>query len=297
MKRIDLHVHSNVSDGTDTPAGLVAYALSKGLAAMALTDHDTVGGVAEALRAAEGTGLRLIPGVELSAEYQGKDIHILGLFLDHGSEPLLAYLTDVKEARDRRNERMAKLLAEHGMPVPIEELQSEFPGAILTRAHFAKLLKKKSYVESYEEAFERYLGDGKPCYLPKERISPGRAIALIHKAGGLAVLAHPLLYHMEPDGLRELLRLLREEGLDGLEAIYSMNSGKDEQCMRRLAADFGLLVSGGSDYHGATKPHIDLGTGRGDLSVPEDVLIKLEAACGPRADRGEEFSSIRSVKI
>lgn len=278
MKRIDLHVHSNVSDGTDTPAGLVTYALSKGLAAMALTDHDTVGGVVEALRAAEGTELRLIPGVELSAEYRGRDIHILGLFLNYGSEPLLAYLADVKETRNRRNERMAKLLSDHGMPVSMEELQSEFGGAVLTRAHFAKLLRKKGYVKSYDEAFERYLGDGKPCYLPKERISPGQAIALIHRAGGLAMLAHPLLYHMEPEGIRELVRLLCGEGLDGLEAIYSMNSGKDEQCMRRLAADFGLLVSGGSDYHGATKPHIDLGTGRGDLYVPEEVLEKLEAA-------------------
>lgn len=280
MRRIDLHVHSNASDGSCTPSELVRYAVEKDLAAMALTDHDTVSGVGEAVRAAEGTGLTLIPGVELSVEYQieenKKDIHLLGLFLDYQSKELLSYLKRFKEARDRRNERMAESLTDHGMPVTMEELGKEYADAILTRAHFARFLVKKGYASDFREAFERFLGDGKPCYIPKERIIlPGEAIELIHQARGLAVLAHPLLYHLGKEELRNLVGFLKERGLDGLEAVYSMNNGQDEREMRALARAYGLLATGGSDYHGAVKPHIDLGTGRGKLFVPEELLAGL----------------------
>lgn len=276
MKRIDLHVHSNASDGTFTPSELVRYALEKGLSAMALTDHDTVSGVEEAVQAAAGSGLLLIPGVELSAEYRGRDIHILGLFLDYKSERLQAYLEEFKTIRDERNVKMAERLTAHKLPVTIEEMKEEYGDAVLTRAHFAKMLKKKGYVRSYEEAFDRFLGDGKPCYIPRERITPEGAIALIHEAGGLAVLAHPLLYHLGMEELKKLLELLKGCGLDGLEAIYSMNEGRDERRMKELAAEYGLFVSGGSDFHGATKPHIDLGVGRGKLCIPEDLLEEMK---------------------
>ncbi len=275
MNRIDLHVHSKASDGSYTPAELVAYALERGLSAMALTDHDTVSGVREAVAAAEGTGLYLIPGVELSAEYRGRDIHILGLFLNDKSEGFLSALNGFKEAREKRNEKMAVLLTEHNMKLTMEEMREEFADAVLTRAHFARMLVKKRYVQSYREAFDRFLDDGKPCYLPKERIAPKDAIAMIHRAEGLAVLAHPLLYRMDMDGVRTLIELLKEQGLDGLEAIYSMNSGRDEQRLRELAAAYGLMITGGSDFHGVLKPHIGLGTGRGDLYVPEEILTSL----------------------
>lgn len=275
MNRIDLHVHSKASDGSYTPAELVAYALERGLSAMALTDHDTVSGVREAVVAAEGTGLYLIPGVELSAEYRGRDIHILGLFLNDKSEGFLSALNGFKEAREKRNEKMAVLLTEHNMKLTMEEMREEFADAVLTRAHFARMLVKKGYVQSYREAFDRFLDDGKPCYLPKERIAPKDAIAMIHRAEGLAVLAHPLLYRMDMDGVRTLIELLKEQGLDGLEAIYSMNSGRDEQRLRELATAYGLMITGGSDFHGVLKPHIGLGTGRGDLYVPEEILTSL----------------------
>ncbi len=275
MNRIDLHVHSRESDGSYAPAELVAYAIEKGLLAMALTDHDTVSGVAEAVRAAEGTELFLIPGVELSAEYRGRDIHILGLFLDYTSEAFLSGLEGFKEAREKRNEKMAALLTEHHMPLTMEEMREEFTDAVLTRAHFARMLVKKGYVQSYREAFDRFLDDGKPCYLPKERIAPEDAIRMIHQAEGLAVLAHPLLYRMDMDGVRTLVGFLKEQGLDGLEAIYSMNSGREEQRMKELADEYGLFISGGSDFHGVLKPHIGLGTGRGDLYVPEEILTNL----------------------
>ena len=276
MKRIDLHVHSDASDGTCTPSELVNYALEKGLAAMALTDHDTVSGVKEAMAAAEGTELCLIPGVELSAEYRGRDIHILGLFLDYESKPFLAYLDEFKATRDERNIQMADRLSEHGMPVSMDEMREEYGDAVLTRAHFAKMLVKKGYVKSYDEAFERFLGDGKPCYIPRKRITPEGAIELIHQAKGLAVLAHPLLYHLGMDELRELVKQLKSQGLDGIEAIYSMNSRRDERRMKELAGEYDLLITGGSDFHGATKPYIDLGVGRGGLFVPEEILTKLK---------------------
>lgn len=277
---IDLHTHSCVSDGTDTPTELVEYAVKKGLAALALTDHDTVDGVEEALRAAEGTDLLLIPGVELSAEYRGRDIHILGLCLNYRSEKFLSYLQEFKRARDARNVKMAERLTAHKLPVTVEELKEEYGEAVLTRAHFAKLLKKKGYVQSYEEAFLRFLGDDKPCYVPRERITPEEAVKLIHEAEGIAVLAHPLLYHMGMDELDELVKRLKTGGLDGLEAIYSMNKGRDERRMRELADKYGLLITGGSDYHGATKPHIDLGTGQGNLCVPEELLKAMAELYG-----------------
>ena len=273
---IDLHVHSDVSDGTYTPTELVEYALKKGLTAMALTDHDTVDGVEEAVKAAEGTGLELIPGVELSAEYRGRDIHILGLYLDYRSEKFLAYLQEFKDTRDARNVKMAERLTAHKMPVTVEELKEEYGNAVLTRAHFAKFLKKKGFVNSYDEAFLRFLGDDKPCYVPRERITPEGAVKLIHDAGGIAVLAHPLLYHLGMDELEVLVSRLKDCGLDGIEAIYSMNRGRDERRMKELAAKYDLLITGGSDFHGATKPHIDLGTGQGNLRIPAIFLLEIK---------------------
>ncbi len=276
MNKIDLHVHSTESDGTFTPSELVSYALEKGLSAIALTDHDTVKGIEAAEKAAKGTSLFLVPGVELSVEYQQGDIHILGLFIDYKSKLLLEYLERFKRTRDTRNKKMAAALSNCGMEISIEEMQAEYADAVLTRAHFARMLMKKGYVGSYREAFDRFLGDGKPCYVEREKITPKEAIELIHQAKGLAILAHPLLYHMGEQELKKLIVQCKSNGLDGLEAIYSMNNGAEERQMKELAAEFGLAISGGSDFHGATKPHIDLGVGRGNLLIPEEVLLNLK---------------------
>ncbi len=276
MNKIDLHVHSTESDGTFTPSELVSYALEKGLSAIALTDHDTVKGIETAEKAAKGTSLFLVPGVELSVEYQQGDIHILGLFIDYKSKLLLEYLERFKRTRDTRNKKMAAALLNCGMEISIEEMQAEYADAVLTRAHFARMLMKKGYVGSYREAFDRFLGDGKPCYVEREKITPKEAIELIHQAKGLAILAHPLLYHMGEQELKKLIVQCKSDGLDGLEAIYSMNNGAEERQMKELAAEFGLAISGGSDFHGATKPHIDLGIGRGNLLIPEEVLLNLK---------------------
>lgn len=258
MKIVDLHVHSTKSDGSFTPSELVDYALEKGLSAFALTDHDTTEGLAEAFRAAEGKEIEVIPGIEFSTEYQGKDIHILGLYIDYEGEEFRKYLADFQQSRTIRNEKMCKKLSEHGVDITYEKLKERFPGAVLTRAHYAKFLWQEGYVSGMKEAFERYIGDHAPCFLPREKVTPAQAVKLILRAGGVPILAHPLLYGMSDDRLEELVAELKEEGLAGLEAVYSTYNSAEERKMKALAKKYDLLISGGSDFHGSTKPGLDM---------------------------------------
>ena len=276
MKYIDLHVHSTCSDGTFTPAGLVSYAVQKGLAAIALTDHDTVEGLEEASAAAVGTGLELVPGVEFSTEYKERDIHILGLYIQPKQTDFAKHLKAFQDSRDARNEEMTLRLQnmEH-IPITMEALRSAYGDAVLTRAHFGRWLFEHGYVRSIREAFSRYIGDDCPCFVPRKRTDPRHAIALIRNAGGIPILAHPLLYHLTDTELEELVRYLKEAGLQGIEAIYSSNTGLDESSMRRLARKMGLKISGGSDFHGKNKPLLDLGSGKGNLKIPYEVLEQL----------------------
>lgn len=276
MKYIDLHVHSTCSDGTFTPAGLVSYAVQKGLAAIALTDHDTVEGLEEASAAAVGTGLELVPGIEFSTEYKERDIHILGLDIQPKQTDFAKHLKAFQESRDARNEEMTLRLQnlEH-IPITMEALRSAYGDAVLTRAHFGRWLFEHGYVRSIREAFSRYIGDDCPCFVPRKRTDPRQAIALIRNAGGIPILAHPLLYHLTDAELEELVRYLKEAGLQGIEAIYSSNTGLDESSMRRLARKMNLKISGGSDFHGKNKPLLDLGSGKGNLKIPYEVLEQL----------------------
>lgn len=276
MKYIDLHVHSTCSDGTFTPAGLVSYAVQKGLAAIALTDHDTVEGLEEASTAAVGTGLELVPGIEFSTEYKERDIHILGLDIQPKQTDFAKHLKAFQESRDARNEEMTLRLQnlEH-IPITMEALRSAYGDAVLTRAHFGRWLFEHGYVRSIREAFSRYIGDDCPCFVPRKRTDPRQAIALIRNAGGIPILAHPLLYHLTDTELEELVRYLKEAGLQGIEAIYSSNTGLDESSMRCLARKMNLKISGGSDFHGKNKPLLDLGSGKGNLKIPYEVLEQL----------------------
>ena len=277
---IDLHVHSTCSDGTLSPTELVDYAIQKGLSAFALTDHDCVEGLDTILSYAKSlpNAPEIIPGIELSTDENGQEVHMVGLFIDHHNPEFNQYLQEFIASRTTRNKKMCHLLQEHGMNITYEELEAEFPGAVLTRAHYAKLLMKHGYVKSIKEAFERFLGDHCPCYVSREKITPVMAIDLIKKAGGLAILAHPILYHMSDARLDALVQKLKEAGLTGIEAIYSTYSPAEERHIRKLAAKYDLLVSGGSDVHGENKPGLDLGTGYGKLYVPEEVLTKLKTA-------------------
>ncbi|KAB1439861.1 PHP domain-containing protein [Candidatus Galacturonibacter soehngenii] len=272
MKYIDLHVHSNASDGTYAPSQLVEYALQKKLSAFALTDHDTISGIESAIQSSKNTFVTVIPGVELSTTYHSKDVHILGLFIDYTSEWLINQLNELNNLRSKRNVLMCELLSKEGFDISISKLHEKFGDTVITRAHFARYLLDKGYTTSMKEAFDKYIDKGGPCYVPKVKCTPKQAIDIIKKAGGVPILAHPLLYHFSNEELEELIIFLKNNGLEGIEAIYSLNEGKDEENMLGLAKKYNLKITGGSDFHGSNKPDIDLGVGKGNLRIPFSLL-------------------------
>ena len=278
MDLIDLHVHSNASDGTLSPAQVVSLAVSKKLSAIALTDHDTVDGVPEALEAAMGTGLKVVPGTELSCMCHGKEIHMLGLCLKLDSEEFNDALAVQREARKQRNLEMIRRFAEGGMTFTMEDLTKESPGTVITRAHFARVLMQKGYVTSLNQAFQKYLDQGKKYFIPKEAFEPAEAIRLIRTAGGFPALAHPLQYKLGWKNTEKLICDLKEMGLMGVEVYYSSHCASESVRLREICSACGLLPTGGSDFHGANKPDIDLGSGRGGLRVPALLLKDIQEA-------------------
>jgi predicted metal-dependent phosphoesterase TrpH len=283
MRAIDLHTHSNNSDGTFSVKELIDRAHDKGLAAIALTDHDTVDGVDEAIEyaASKYPDLEVIPGVELSTEGEGREVHIVGLYIDNHDKEFVEGLSAFIDSRTTRNKKMCKKLSEEaGIPISYEALMEEFPDTVITRAHFAKFMVDRGYVNSRAEVFDRYIGDHCPYYVGREKITPEDAIRSILKAKGVPVFAHPILCRFGDDRLDDFVGRLKGAGLVGIEAVYSTYERRDEIQIKELAKKYDLLVSGGSDFHGANKPDIDLGTGCGKLFVPEDILIPIKAARG-----------------
>ncbi len=286
MYRIDLHTHSNMSDGTLSPEELIGAACNAGLAAVALTDHDTAAGLARAAAAADALSpshpFEFIPGIELSVSYMSRELHLVGLHLDLHSPSFQSALSALQDNRDARNLRMIGIMQDAGIDISMEQLRREQGSGILTRANFARYLMEHGYIQTIQEGFDRYLDVGKPFYVPREYMDPETAITLIHSVSGIAILAHPLLYHFSVPELEQAAGGLKAMGLDGLEAYYSMNSGYDTVHMKKLAQAHGLILSGGSDFHGSNKPHIRLGFGRGNLCIPEDVLKKQKAYLAAR---------------
>ncbi|MBI3810668.1 MAG: PHP domain-containing protein [Nitrospirae bacterium] len=275
-RRIDLHAHSTASDGSLTPPELIRYAADKKLSAMALTDHDCVDGLDEAVAEGERLGIEVIPAVELSADHPDGTMHILGFFVDRRHEGFCGRLRRLQEARRERNPKIIQNLQSLGLNLTYDEVVAASGGGQVGRPHFAKVLVQKGYVSSMQEAFERYLKKGAPGYVEKFRFSPQDAIAAIHEAGGVAVLAHPFtLYKDNSVPLDPLLEGLSQAGLDGIEVIYSTYSGEQTRYYRERAEKYNLLPSGGSDFHGAHKPGIDLGVGQGRLEVPYELLEPL----------------------
>ena len=280
---IDLHTHTTASDGSMTPTELIRRAVSKGLAAIAVTDHDCVDGVEEALAEGRRQGIEVIPGLEISAEFDRGTMHILGFFVDWKKESLRRRLFELQEARRLRNPKITKKLQEQGLEITHEEVVAASGGGQVGRPHFAKVLVQKGYVASMEEAFEKYLKRGGPGYVEKFRFSPQESIALIHEAGGVAVLAHPFTLGLKSAEMENsLLAELTQTGLDGIEVYYSKNAPEDTIHYLRLCESYGLLPTGGSDFHGAHKPDIDLGIGRGNLQVPLKLLEALREKANER---------------
>lgn len=273
---IDLHVHSCYSDGTMTPEELVQYAIEKGLSAFALTDHDTVDGIPEMMAVAKGKDITVIPGVELSVDYSGTEIHILGYYVDYKDAKLNNILKKIVDVRDNRNEKMCALLNEGGYPITYDELVAEYGDHVITRAHFAKFLLKKGAIDSVDAAFRGPLSSRSPYFVNREYLKPKQAIDLICEHGGVPVLAHPLLYKLSVSQLHTLCDVLHSYGCQGIEAKYSCNIGTDEAFVTKLAKAHDLFITGGSDFHGSNKPHIDIGVGRGNLNVSESILDNLK---------------------
>ncbi len=275
---VDLHTHTDCSDGSLSPKALVEYAATKPLYAMAITDHDSIEGIAPAMEhAAKTSGApKIIPGIELSTLYKGSDIHIIGLYIDYEDSYFLSRLREFVSCREQRNEKMCALLAKHGIRFSMDDLRAAFPDSIITRAHFARHMHSLGHVTTVQEAFDRYLGDDKPCFVPRAKISPSQAISLILDAGGVAVLAHPLKYKLPSGGLESMVAALSLAGLDAIEVYYPTHKESDRNMLSNLAKRFGLAKSGGSDFHGASKPGLDLANGYGDLWVPKDVLEPIK---------------------
>lgn len=273
MDTIDLHTHSTFSDGTFTPLQLVKYAEEKGLKAFALTDHDTTEGVKEA-KSIE-TNVEVISGVEISTRYDKKEIHIVGLYVNENDADLNKQLKYYREKRVTRNFEILEKLNSLGVNITIDDVKESCTGDVISRAHIAKALVSKGFVGSYTEAFDRYLGDNKCVYVPRETLNYEESMELITKAGGVPVLAHPLLYKMSDTNLENMMVKLRQKGLKAVEVYYSTHSNSDTQHIMAMANRVGLIYSGGSDFHGATKPKIDMGTGMGKLAVPYEILEKI----------------------
>ena len=275
MEKVDLHVHSTYSDGTKTPKELIEIAEKEGLSAIALTDHDTLDGIPAALAASDKSPVELIPGVELSTNFDRTEVHIVGLFLDYTNNEINNYLARQRQSRIDRNIQMCQKFCDIGINITYDKMCELYPDAVITRAHFADYLVKNKYTGDRNEAFDRYLSPGKPCYVSRHKVDPKDAVNIIHAAHGVAVLAHPVLYHLGKEQMNALLDNVCNAGIDGIEAIYSTYKPADERYIRTLAKEHNLLISGGSDYHGDNKPHIQLGRGMGHLFVPSEVLDNL----------------------
>ena len=282
--QIDLHSHSTASDGSLPPAQVAALAALTGLKAWALTDHDNVDGLAEADKAAQQLGVEFVPGVELSAEYpRPGSMHMLGYFVDYNDDSFCKTLEELKQHRRNRNPRIIAKLQELGMNITMEEVQEKAggPEAQVGRPHFAAVLIEKGYATSTQEVFDKYLARGRPGYAEKRRLTPKESIDLIHSAGGLAVLAHPFSLDREEAQLKELVAELDDHDLDGIEVYYSKHDPQETQLYLDLAAEFDLAVTGGSDFHGGSKPDIELGHGKdGNLDLGYDLLEALKARLG-----------------
>lgn len=273
--RVDLHTHSTWSDGLLSPTVLVEEAASRGVGALALTDHDTVAGIPEARAAGERLGVEVVPGVELSTSLgRGGEIHLLGYFIDIGDATLLAQLDEYARARAERMERMIDRLLRVGAPIDPERVREIAGHGTVGRPHLARALIEAGHAADLSDAFDRYIGGGRPAYVPRPRVDPGDAIALVRGAGGVAVLAHPF----SVGGVEPVLDRLVPAGLAGMEVEYGEYGPEDREILREIAARRGLIATGGSDYHG---PDRRAARELGSVPVTLDAVAALRAARTP----------------
>lgn len=278
MGYVDLHLHTTASDGVMSPSEIVNYAKVKGLQAISITDHDTIGGLEEGLAEGERIGFEVIPGIEISAEHSPGSMHLLGYFMDIHHPHLKERLTHLQRAREERNPRMVEKLNQSGIDITYEEVVKASGGGQVGRPHFAQVLIEKRYVRNFQEAFDRYLKKGAPAYVDKFRFTPREAIHFINEAGGVVVLGHPNTLGLNGSmELENLILSLLKEGLEGIEAYYPEHSSSEIAYYRTLAEKYGLIVTGGTDYHGIEKESLDIGVGRGEMKIPYSIVEALKA--------------------
>jgi len=278
MELIDLHTHSNASDGTFAPAEVVRLAKEGGLKALALTDHDTIAGLAEAVAAGETYGVEVIPGVEISARFPGGSMHILGLGIDYHNGHLSERLAVLQQARAARNPQIIAKLNDLGVKITLEQVAKISGAGQMGRPHIARALMEAGYVGSIQEAFDRYLRNDGQAYVPKFRFPPPEAIAMIKDVQGVPVLAHPFTLNLgSAFALKNTLTELKALGLAGIEALYSEHTPEQEALYLRLAQELDLLVTGGSDFHGDNKPELTLGTMACQARLTYERVAALQA--------------------
>jgi predicted metal-dependent phosphoesterase TrpH len=281
---IDLHVHSTFSDGTLTPAELLAEAEAAGLTALALTDHDTVSGLPEFQAAAEPSPVRAVPGVEISAEHSGGAMHILGYFMDPDHPGLQAELHRIQAGRDARNRQMLEKINRLGYELSFDEVSARAGQEIIGRPHFADALIERGVFKNRKEAFRTLLARGARGYVTRYHPTPAECIRLIRAAGGAAVLAHPVTLRLSRGKLRTLVSSLKTVGLAGMEVYYPEHNAGQLRVFEQVARQLRLVRTGGSDYHGAGTPDLKIGRGFGALNVPDRTVEKLLRRC-PGSDR------------
>lgn len=282
MSRIDLHAHTEHSDGTFTAAALVRLARDVGLSLVAVTDHDTTSGLAEARAEGETLGIEVLAGCEISTRGAGGNVHVLGLGVEPGHAGLQRFLAQVRAAREQRNEQILLRLAALGVPVTREEVEAHVRGRVMARPHFARALVAAGHVPDLRTGFSLYLRDGGPAYVEAPFPATEDAIRVVREGGGAAVLAHPgQLRLAERRDLGRLLGSLRALGLAGVEVWHPSHDAEQRRQIHALAREHDLLPSGGSDFHGENKPHIRLGVGDGSVDVPREVWDRLRERRGP----------------
>lgn len=281
---IDLHVHSTFSDGSLTPEALVERAARLGVTAVALTDHDNTAGLESFMAACRRDGrVRGVPGVEISADVEQGTLHMLGYLLDPDHARLQSVLKEIRDGRELRNRRILERLCALGMALSWDEVAAYAGSDVVGRPHFAQALVAKGYVASKEAAFRKLLGKGKPAYVDRFRLTSEKSVEVITEAGGVPVLAHPFSLQLGADELRTCVKRLRDLGLQGIEVFYPEHSRAQQRQYSELAADAGLVATGGSDFHGEINPDIEIGKGFGSLAVPDTVLEALLSVQGKKA--------------
>lgn len=275
MSFIDLHTHSNCSDGSMTPTELVAHAAERGLKAIALSDHDTVAGIDEALEAGKRYGVEIVPAIEFSVQ-SDTETHILGFYIDHKCERLKEALENINKVRWQRTVNTCENLQRLGFDVSMDEALRIAPSGLIGRAHFARILMEKGYTKSVKEGFEKYLANGRPAYDGTQYLTAEMAVKLIEDIGGVSFVAHPHLIRLSDESLREFLIMLKGYGLCGIEGYYNEYTPEMQEYFHNLARELGLEISGGTDYHAKMKPHIEIGIGQDNMQIPYSVLENIK---------------------